>query len=740
MKKSFKTKSRGQITLFIVLIFQALFVFFAMVINIGLAVHDKINLQNSVDLGAIYAAQRQAEVLNALAHINYQMRQSYKLFAWRYLVAANLGSHTYKRGRTLSPSSLVDYNILNEPNAVTETNRASCSKLRNGCDVTACRDNLTLVQNKDKCPYAACFWHDYWFLSNTISSNSDFFCQNVTNSPDPVVHTITTEKFEVSRYLHSPLQELISDRQGKLRNISKESCKNLGKTNWEITASIFYAFQLDIIKRKALIEQLYQKTLQEDKDIEGESITGGTLKTIVNNLTYVNYKNYNPQINTDYKPQILPNGKTAQAFIETYPKGNFDNIFFWNKVSPILFYVADAENPSACERVIKQINNYSTQIRDSFLDNSPLKIAVEPRELDMDFFKKDDKKFYVTIDVTIPYSRQIFFPDKNPVNFRAKAIAKPFGAVFGPNKEDNLLPRDFPQNSSDMMKNAPNHSLFPGDKIGLYARSVQWGWNRLFTLNINTLPFPPEELPSDNLCPPVNNNHDCKNNLKKGQTGTNYFSLHQLQDPMVLPYEENSSLAPEKSFNNHLRILEEIAIAPDLFDAAYYTILPNYMTTLFPKIIKTVPASLDLNFGGRLPGDLGHNPKLVQDSPDIFKSSQPQCHTQNQRDGMSSLFRLNYIEKQINCANNFPVPDDIKPAFSYYKVQSLDHLLTSWTPNEDDIGKCSGSQYKNDAEVSIGNLFNNNNNSPAFQKLIPHHCLKGGRSGFSVKLVNENAT
>ena len=72
--------------------------FFAMVINIGLAVHDKINLQNSVDLGAIYAAQRQAEVLNALAHMNYQMRQSYKLFAWRYLVVANLGAHTYKRG------------------------------------------------------------------------------------------------------------------------------------------------------------------------------------------------------------------------------------------------------------------------------------------------------------------------------------------------------------------------------------------------------------------------------------------------------------------------------------------------------------------------------------------------------------------------------------------------------------------------------------------------------------------
>ncbi|HEX4922761.1 MAG TPA: pilus assembly protein TadG-related protein, partial [Bdellovibrionales bacterium] len=43
---------RGQMALFVALLFQILFVFFAMVVNVGLLVHDKINLQNSVDLGA----------------------------------------------------------------------------------------------------------------------------------------------------------------------------------------------------------------------------------------------------------------------------------------------------------------------------------------------------------------------------------------------------------------------------------------------------------------------------------------------------------------------------------------------------------------------------------------------------------------------------------------------------------------------------------------------------------------
>src|SRR6202789_1370807 len=75
---------RGQASILIAIIFQVLFIFFAMVVNVGLLVHDKINLQNSVDLAAYYGAMKQAEVLNAIAHVNYQIRQSWKLLNFRY--------------------------------------------------------------------------------------------------------------------------------------------------------------------------------------------------------------------------------------------------------------------------------------------------------------------------------------------------------------------------------------------------------------------------------------------------------------------------------------------------------------------------------------------------------------------------------------------------------------------------------------------------------------------------------
>ena len=86
-----KRTATGQMAIFAILIFQSLFFLFAMSLNVALVVHDKINLQNSADLAAYYGAMKQAEMMNAIAHINYQIRQSWKLLAWRYRVLLRAG-------------------------------------------------------------------------------------------------------------------------------------------------------------------------------------------------------------------------------------------------------------------------------------------------------------------------------------------------------------------------------------------------------------------------------------------------------------------------------------------------------------------------------------------------------------------------------------------------------------------------------------------------------------------------
>ena len=90
MNKTLKNKN-GQMAIFIAIIFQVLFVLFAMSINVALVVHDKVNLQNAVDLAAYYGAQKQAEMLNVIAHQNYQIRQAWKLLSWRYRVLGQYG-------------------------------------------------------------------------------------------------------------------------------------------------------------------------------------------------------------------------------------------------------------------------------------------------------------------------------------------------------------------------------------------------------------------------------------------------------------------------------------------------------------------------------------------------------------------------------------------------------------------------------------------------------------------------
>ncbi len=86
-----RKNQKGQVAIFVALIFQIVFVFFALLINVGFLVHHKINLQQSTDLAAYYGAMKQAEMLNAVSHINFQIRQNWKLLTWRYRVLGTFG-------------------------------------------------------------------------------------------------------------------------------------------------------------------------------------------------------------------------------------------------------------------------------------------------------------------------------------------------------------------------------------------------------------------------------------------------------------------------------------------------------------------------------------------------------------------------------------------------------------------------------------------------------------------------
>lgn len=71
--------------------------FFSFVVNTGMLVNAKINLQNAADLAAYAGAAVQARQLTDISYLNYEMRRQYKKFLFRYYVVGNMAQQTHPR-------------------------------------------------------------------------------------------------------------------------------------------------------------------------------------------------------------------------------------------------------------------------------------------------------------------------------------------------------------------------------------------------------------------------------------------------------------------------------------------------------------------------------------------------------------------------------------------------------------------------------------------------------------------
>ncbi len=92
--------------------------FFAFVVNTGMLVNAKINLQNAADLAAYSGAAAQARQLNTISYLNYEMRRQYKKFLFRYYVVGNMAQAKFpktgggsKGGYQWSPDGTAIYGV-----------------------------------------------------------------------------------------------------------------------------------------------------------------------------------------------------------------------------------------------------------------------------------------------------------------------------------------------------------------------------------------------------------------------------------------------------------------------------------------------------------------------------------------------------------------------------------------------------------------------------------------------------
>ena len=526
------SNQRGQAAILVALMFNVLFVFFAMSINVALVVHDKINLQNSADMAVYYAASKQSELLNAIAQENYAIRQSWKLLSWRYRTLGTMGLY-----RAPSPPHPV------WSGEVTDTPYAPAVR------PVVC---VTYKPTWKEVP-------DDESLCNT---------ENLRIPPLPEVKVIAS---------FIPINEGIAALSRQLRAQFDAQCERHGAYNWWFAASIMQAFRIDQRNRKQIIYALAKNLSKASTDgdfidLDGNSVLQGARQTFLKNLTYANRESFNAS-GGDFKLYNSLQGLDYRQWLVEI------------QTAPTILYT-DVDSSAGCNASTQPISKLPERGEAQNLLRKPLPAGLNASKLipwmtendgilkdsdysySMGFEKNPWYMAYMGVQATAT-PREIFFPAGPGVSMTARSFAKPFGGRIGPwysanwtqgakqsegARTDPLLPPRFENGGLTMSKDdptrLPNYSRYPGDPLGM---SSKLALNSLLGLGTIQIEF------------------DSYKSIWEDMSNGN------LNDPLAWNSPGNSEV--------DVRSFEIAAVAPDLFDITYYSIEPNYTKNYFEKIV-----------------------------------------------------------------------------------------------------------------------------------------------------------
>lgn len=522
-----------------------------MAINIGLVVHDKINLQNAVDLAAYYAAQRQAEMLNVIAHTNYQIRQSWKLLNWRYYVLGTMGLG--------EPGNL---RFLPHPS------RPNAPYPRSDGDVWA---------PVAKTPVLCVTYQPIWLSSgkgDNACKDVNFRVQNIKIPKTIAPFTPSNAAFEA---LARSLQRAIA-----------KTCTEYAGQNWLFGAFAYVSYMRDQQNRKELIRALARNLARPAKDIldlKGESVYEGAKKTFLKNLTSPNF---------DSEPEF----EIFNSLEGRQPSDWLADLDVWFT----LLYSDLTGNTEVCATVTKQLDERpgpqawanlisssgNAQVLEDLMQYilSARSIAAgDSRRISIGVEKNPWMLAYVGVRARST-PRQLFPPFIGaPVQIEARAFAQPFGGRIGPwqgsfwsrgasHSEGEALqigPAKLLANglmNSELPENLmPQYAKYPGDKLGLKSYLAQSS---------------------------LVNQREIQGSVYDYLDITKSFGPEQVND--VLAYSELPA--------SNLRNYEIAATAPDLFDITYYSIQPNFGTR-YLKDLRGNRERLSIPAAGYPRGDLG---------------------------------------------------------------------------------------------------------------------------------------
>jgi hypothetical protein len=99
----------GQMSIFFATSMLLIITIIAFIVNIGTFVKAKINLQNAVDAAAYAGAAVQSRQLTNMAYLNWEMRNTYKEWMFKYYVLGGMGVDDVAQGPAATGQSPMDF-------------------------------------------------------------------------------------------------------------------------------------------------------------------------------------------------------------------------------------------------------------------------------------------------------------------------------------------------------------------------------------------------------------------------------------------------------------------------------------------------------------------------------------------------------------------------------------------------------------------------------------------------------
>ena len=782
-----RKNQKGQVAVFVALIFQVVFVFFAMLINVGLLVHHKINLQQSTDLAAYYGAMKQAEILNVMAHVNYQIRQSWKLFTWRYRVLGTFGMEK-QNGGNINPSAAPIFPIAWE-------------KYKSPVEYNSNPSNLKCVggnadgMNFTDTPFL-CMGHNGfqdWFAGK---DNGETFCKidcsHMNNASTNIKSLSGVGGFSWgSANIGSAVNKAIT----KTNENMKKRCDTLGPVSLASMGLFYSNYYADTNNRKKIIKVLNNNLSQPENeilDLDGKKVFTGVENTLKNNLTEANKSSLTPTSITTYN-----GAKDTEKKLISEIAFQYLNFF-------LLQCQCNGSNANNCGPKIDIKNFGDDSSSGAFSDQASVwinfkqqygDIADETKQLfgknsvDINTLGFEKNPWYnVYYGVKATSEPRIPFLPLSKIKLNAISFAKPFGGTLGPwyyktwsqtsdkstagdweqGRTDYNLPARTAQEAGfsselvnklkDSIKVTPNFSLYVDDKLGLRDHKYLGIYQGMLNAKVipNSSPSQNTKISADTKISDTTIGFKYKPNswprmsewshLGKTPNDSDY-------DPLAIDIDPTGTSAK----NTFSRDIEVSVVAPNQFDVSYYSIEPNFYQA-YGKDILVEHSSGQLKSGFREMANKA--------GEDVSKLSFPYDFGSTVNDKIAGLTREFNVSRQLQVVAELFAGQN--PDITKLGIKNLDlakdmfftfiprnpaATLTGWTYNDPrkykefpepkneageytmQFGSCNDERTGGSGNEKIYSTLKEDDKS---QPDVPGNCVTGGRTGYSVKLISSD--